>query len=268
MSEAQTNHQGEATAGAGPVHSERHAGVLVVSIDRPRQRNAVNRAVSLGIAAALQTLDRDPELHVGVLTGRGGSFCSGMDLHAFLAGERPELEKLGFGGLTEMPPEKPLIAAVEGYALAGGCELALACDLIVAAENAWFGLPEVTRGLVAGSGGLVRLPRRIPVGIALEYALTGDRMDAPTAHRWGLVNRLTPPGEALQGALTLAARIADNAPLAVAMSKRIVRESAQWSPAEVWDRQRPLVESVVSSEDAREGATAFAEKRAPRWQGR
>ena len=265
MNETQTDPR-DKKAGAGPVHLERRAGVLVVSIDRPRQRNAVNRAVSLGIAAALQTLDGDPELYVGVLTG-AAAVLFGMDLHAFLAGERPELE-LGFGGLTESPTEKPLIAAVEGYALAGGCELALACDLVVAADNAWFGLPEVTRGLVAGSGGLVRLPRRIPVGIALEYALTGDRMDAPTAHRWGLVNRLTPPGEALQGALTLATRIAGNAPLAVAMSKRIVRESSKWSPTEVWDRQRPLVESVVSSEDAREGARAFAEKRAPRWTGR
>jgi enoyl-CoA hydratase len=248
-----------------PVLIEEQDATLVISIDRPRQRNAVNRAVSLGIAAALDRLDREPELRVGVLTGRGGSFCAGMDLRAFLAGERPELEHRGFGGLTEAAPRKPLIAAVEGYALAGGCELALACDLIVAAEDAWFGLPEVTRGLVAGSGGLIRLPRRIPAAIALEYALTGERMAAPVAHGWGLVNRLTPSGGALQGALGLARQITANAPLAVAMSKRIVRESSAWRDDEIWDRQRPLVDSVLGSDDAQEGARAFAEKRAPIW---
>ena len=139
-----------------------------------------------------------------------------------------------------------MIAAVEGFALAGGCELALACDMIVAAEDAFFGLPEVKRGLVAGSGGLVRLPRRIPAAIALEYVLTGDRIDAPTAHKWGLVNRLTPPGGALEGAKALAARIAENGPLAVAMSKRIVTESAAWTLAEAWARQAPLVDGIVA----------------------
>ena len=251
-----------------PVLVEQQGSTLVLSINRPRQRNAVNRAVSLAIADALDRLDRDPELRVGVLTGCGGSFCSGMDLRAFLDGERPELENRGFGGLTEAPPRKPLIAAVEGYALAGGCELALACDLIVAADDAMFGLPEVTRGLVAGSGGLVRLPRRIPPAIALEYALTGERMDAPTAHRWGLVNRLTSNGGALEGAMILARRITANAPLAVAMTKRIVFESPDWPEHEVWVRQRPLVESVLASEDAKEGAAAFAEKREPSWRGR
>jgi enoyl-CoA hydratase len=141
------------------LHIERQGATLILSIDRPRQRNAVNRLVSLAIAEGLDRLDQQSELRVGVLTGRGGTFCAGMDLRAFLEGERPEIENRGFGGLTEAPPRKPLIAAVEGYALAGGCELALACDLIVAAEDAWFGLPEVTRGLVAGSGGLVRLRR-------------------------------------------------------------------------------------------------------------
>jgi enoyl-CoA hydratase len=250
-----------------PVHIEQQGATLVVSIDRPRQRNAVNRAVSLAIADALDRLDQQPELRVGVLTGRGSTFCAGMDLHAFLEGERPELENRGFGGLTEALPRKPLIAAVEGYALAGGCELALACDLIVAAEDAWFGLPEVTRGLVAGSGGLIRLPRRIPPAIALEYALTGERMSAPTAHSWGLVNRLTPSGGALQGALALARLIAANAPLSVEMTKRIMHESAGWHEEEVWARQRPLVESVLASEDAQEGARAFAEKRDARWRG-
>lgn len=251
-----------------PVLIEQQGATLIVSIDRPRQRNAVNRAVSLAIAEALDRLDQQPELRVGILTGRGDTFCAGMDLRAFLDGERPELENRGFGGLTEALPRKPLIAAVEGYALAGGCELALACDLIVAAENAWFGLPEVTRGLVAGSGGLVRLPRRIPRAIALEYALTGERMDAPTAHRWGLVNRLTPAGGALQGALVMARLITANAPLAVAMTKRIMCESPGWQEEEMWVRQRPLVESVLASEDAQEGARAFAEKRAAVWRDR
>lgn len=250
-----------------PLQIEQQGTTLIMSINRPAQRNAVNRAVSLAIAAALDRLDQQAELRVGVLTGRDGTFCAGMDLRAFLAGERPELDHRGFGGLTEAPPRKPLIAAVEGYALAGGCELALACDLIVAADDAWFGLPEVTRGLVAGSGGLIRLPSRIPRAIALEYALTGERMSATIAHGWGLVNRLAPSGGALQGALALATRIAANAPLSVEMTKRIMRESVGQPNGTIWEWQRPLVESVLASEDAQEGARAFAEKRAAKWRG-
>jgi len=210
---------------------ERDGPILVVSINRPERRNAVTHAVSLGIAAAMDQLDDDDSLQVGIITGRGGSFCAGMDLHAFGDGERPEVEGRGFGGVTETPPRKPLIAAVEGFALAGGCELALACDLIVAANNAFFGLPEVTRGLVAGSGGLIRLPRRIPQAIALEYALTGARMAAEVAHHWGLVNRLVEPGAALSEAMALARSISANAPLATAMTKRIVSESSSWPAA-------------------------------------
>lgn len=253
---------------ASPVEIERHGAILVIAINRPAQRNAVNRAVSLAIVDALDRLDADAALRVGIITGRGGSFCAGMDLKAFIAGERPEIEGRGFAGFTETPPKKPLIAAVEGFALAGGCELALACDLIVAAQTAWFGLPEVTRGLVAGSGGLVRLPRRIPEAIALEYALTGARMSATTAHRWGLVNRLTAEGAALEGALALASAITANAPLGTAMSKRIIRESRSWPEDRIWELQRPLVESVLASDDATEGARAFAEKRAPDWTGK
>jgi enoyl-CoA hydratase len=246
---------------------ERRAAVMVMTIDRPAQRNAVSRAVSLALAEALDVLDADPTLRVGIVTGMGGNFCSGMDLKAFVDGERPELEGRGFAGVTEKPPAKPLIAAVEGYALAGGCELALACDLIVAGDTAMFGLPEVSRGLVAGSGGLVRLRERIPPAIALEYALTGARMDAATAHRWGLVNRLALPGSALEAALALANEIAANAPLSVMASKQIMAASPDWPLDRRWDLQRDMVETVLASADAQEGARAFADKRAPVWLG-
>lgn len=183
------------------VTTERRGAVLVITLDRPRARNAVNRAVSLAMADCLDRLDADDDLVVAVITGAGGNFCAGMDLKAFAAGERPEIEGRGFAAMTERPPVKPVIAAVEGFALAGGCELALACDLIVAGETAEFGLPEATLGLVAGSGGLLRLPERIPRQIALEIAITGRRLPATEAHRWGLVNRLAAPGEALDVAL-------------------------------------------------------------------
>jgi enoyl-CoA hydratase len=251
---------------------EKTGAVLVITINRPSARNAIDRTTALAIAEAADQLDGDPSVAVGVLTGAGGTFCAGMDLKAFLdaaPGERPaEIDGRGFGGITQTPPATPLIAAVEGYALAGGCELALACDLIVASSSARFGLPEVTRGLVAGAGGLVRLPRRIPAAIAMEHALTGAHMSADVAHRWGLVNRLSEPGQALTDALTLAHEIAANAPMAVRASKAIMIDSADWTMAESWDRQRPLADSVIASDDAREGAAAFAEKRAPRWTGR
>lgn len=249
------------------VQIERRNAVLVMTINRPAQRNAVNRAVSLALATALDMLDAEPALRVGIVAGAGGNFCAGMDLKAFVDGERPELEGRGFAGVTETPPAKPLIAAVEGYALAGGCELALACDLIVAGDGAMFGLPEVSRGLVAGSGGLVRLRERIPPAIALEYALTGARMDAATAHRWGLVNRIAPTGAALDAALTLADAIAANAPLSVMASKAIMGASPDWPLDERWELQRERVETVLASADAQEGARAFAEKRAPVWRG-
>jgi enoyl-CoA hydratase len=242
--------------------------VVVITINRPQARNAVNFAVSAAVAQALDDLDERDDLTVGIITGAGGTFSSGMDLKAFLAGENVAIPARGLAGLTQRPPAKPLIAAVEGWALAGGCEIALACDLIVAADDAKFGIPEVKRGLVAGAGGLVRLPRRIPAGIAMELALTGDPLPAADAYRLGLVNKLTAPGEALAGALALAERIAANGPLAVAATKQIVTQQFDWQLDEVWEKQDPIMRPAFQSADAREGALAFAEKRPPVWQGR
>ena len=199
---------------------ERDGHVLVITIRRPEMRNAIDRATSEAIAQAMDELDGDNNLTVGILTGAGAHFCSGMDLKAFLRGERVELPGRGLAGIIETPPRKPVIAAVEGYALAGGFEIALACDLMVAADNAQFGLPEVKRGLMAGSGGLMRLPERIPRQIAMQYALTGEMMSAVEARQWGLVNQLTAPGEALAAAKVLAHQIASNAPRSVQISKQ------------------------------------------------
>ena len=242
--------------------------VLVVTIDRPEVRNAIDERTARGIAEALDELDARDDLAVGVLTGAGGTFCAGMDLKAFLAGERPAVPGRGFAGIVERPPDKPLIAAIEGYALAGGFEIALACDLIVASESARFGLPEVKRGLIAAGGGLFRLPQRIPYHQAMQLILEGDMLEAPRAAELGLVNVVTEPGGALAAAVELAARIAQNAPLAVRAAKQIVVASGSWPDSEAFERQRPIYEPVRSSEDAREGATAFAEKRAPVWRGR
>jgi enoyl-CoA hydratase len=244
---------------------ERDGHVLVITICRPEMRNAIDRATSEAIAQAMDQLDGDKNLTVGILTGAGAHFCSGMDLKAFLRGERVELPNRGLAGIIETPPRKPVIAAVEGYALAGGFEIALACDLIVAADNAQFGLPEVKRGLMAGSGGLMRLPERIPRQIAMQYALTGEMMSAAEARQWGLVNLLTSPGEALHGAKTLAHKIAANAPLAVRTSKHMVTDALHWPADERWQRQNALLETIIHSNDAKEGATAFSEKRLPLW---
>jgi enoyl-CoA hydratase len=240
-------------------------GVLVITINRPEVRNAVNTATALGIAQALDDLDKRDDVTCGVLTGAGSTFCTGMDLKAFLAGERPSLPKRGFAGIVEQPPEKPLIAAVEGYALAGGFEIALACDLIVAASDAAFGLPEVKRGLVAAGGGLLRLPERAPYHLVAEWALTGRFVPAAEAASAFLVNRLTPPGGALAGALEIAKAIAANGPLAVKATKRILSERTAWAPDEAFARQREISEPVRASEDAKEGARAFTERRPPVW---
>jgi enoyl-CoA hydratase len=247
-----------------PVRVEAAGGVLVATIERPEARNAVNLAVAEGIAAALERLDGDDELRVGVLTGAGGTFCAGMDLKAFVAGERPFVPERGFAGIAQGPPRKPIIAAVEGWALAGGFEIALACDLIVAARDARFGIPEVKRGLVAAGGALIRLPRRIPYHVAMELALTGDPIGAERAYELGIASRLADPGEALATARELAATIAANGPLAVDATKRILVADE----AADWERSGAISGPVFESEDAREGARAFAEKRAPVWRGR
>jgi enoyl-CoA hydratase len=245
-----------------------HGAVLVITIARPGQRNAVNRAVADGIAAAVDRLDGDDDLRAGVLTGAGGYFCAGMDLKAFAAGERPHVPGRGFAGLVERPPRTPLVAAVEGFALAGGMELALACDLVVAARGARFGLPEVTRGLVPAAGGLLRLPARVPRGAALELVLTGAPVSSERAYELGLVTRLTEPGAALDEALALAAAIAANAPLATVAAKAILDQAPGWPADEAWARQRAIADPVIGSDDAREGARAFAQKRPAQWQGR
>lgn len=242
-------------------------GVLTITINRPEARNAINQAVALGVGEALDELDRRADLSVGIISGAGGTFSSGMDLKAFVRGERPSLPGRGLAGICESPPSKPMIAAVEGWALAGGFEIALACDLIVASSTARFGIPEVKRGLVAAAGGLVRLPRRLPPHVAMEMALTGDPISAEDGYRFGLVNRLTEPGGALAGARELATRITPNGPLAVAVSKQIITESANWPTGEAFARQAPLIAGVMSSADAREGAVAFTEKRPPIWTG-
>jgi enoyl-CoA hydratase len=246
---------------------EQRDGVQIVTINRPEARNAVNRAVAEGLAAAMDELDARDDLLVGVITGAGGTFCAGMDLKAFVAGEVVTIPGRGFAGMCSNPPSKPLIAAVEGWALAGGCEIALTCQLIVAAETAKFGIPEVKRSLVAGAGGLLRMPRRVPPAIAYELALTGDPLTAEVAHRHGLVNHLVPEGGALDGALALAARITPNGPLALTATKQILDYATEHNVAEGWAYQADLLPSVFSSNDAREGAIAFAEKRAPKWTG-
>jgi enoyl-CoA hydratase len=242
-------------------------GIAVITINRPQARNAVNGAVSAGIAAAVEDLDARRNVRVLILTGAGGTFSAGMDLKGFLTGDNPLAGGRGFGGITERPPAKPVIAAVEGYALAGGFELALACDLIVASEEAKFGLPEVTRGLAAGAGGLLRLQHRIPYHKAMQLVLTGERVPAAELHEAGLISSVVPAGEALTAARELAGRIAANAPLAVVASKRVVVESADWPAAERYDRQGEIIGPVFVSKDAMEGAAAFAEKRPPAWRG-
>jgi len=244
-----------------------HGRVLVLTMDRPEARNAMSSVMAHEIAEALDELDRRDDLSVGVITGAGGTFCAGMDLKGFARGERPVVEGRGFAGLVQRPPAKPLVAAVEGYALAGGFEIVLACDLVVASREATFGLPEVKRGLTAAAGGLLRLQTRVPYHLAMELVLTARMWPATEAAAVHLVNRLADPGHALQEALVLAKEVAANAPLALAASKRVLVDSVDWPLEEKFARQEAHVDPVRRSADAREGAQAFIEKRTPVWCG-
>jgi len=250
------------------VLTEMRGAVLVITLNRPDVRNAVDSAVAAAIADALDALDADSALAVGVLTGAGKGFSAGMDLRAFTEGDLGLAGDRGFAGITRRAAEKPLIAAVEGFALAGGFEIALACDLIVAAAGARFGLPEVSRSLLAAAGGLRRLPARAPESVAYEIALTGQPITAERAYEVGIVNRLAEPGRALDVALELAAAIAENGPLALTATKQILREQSQWSDDEFWARQDEVAAALFASEDTREGALAFLEKRRPVWRRR
>jgi enoyl-CoA hydratase len=247
---------------------ERHGNVLLITINRPEVRNAVNAAVAAGIGGALEQLDSDDGLSVGVLTGAGGFFCAGMDLGAFVKGESPWFGDRGFAGIAQRASRKPLIAAIEGFAVAGGMEIALGCDLIVAASGAKMGIPEAKRSLVAAGGALLRLPRRMPYHVVMELALTGELLPAERFHEFGVVNHIVEPGGAVAGALELAGKVAANGPLALIASKQILQEQFDWSTAEMWDKQGAISGPVFASEDSKEGANAFKEKRDPVWRGR
>jgi enoyl-CoA hydratase len=258
----------QAVASAEAVLAERRGNVLLITINRPDVRNAVNGAVAEGIATALDQLDDDDELSVGVLTGAGGYFSAGMDLGAFVKGESPWFGDRGFAGIAQRSARKPLIAAIEGFAVAGGMEIALACDLIVAAKGAKMGIPEAKRSLIAAGGALLRLPKRMPYHVVMELALTGDPLPADRFYEFGVVNRLAEPGTAVDVALELAAQIVKNGPLALIASKRILEEQFDWTMAEMWKKQGEITAPVMGSEDAKEGASAFKEKREPQWRGR
>jgi enoyl-CoA hydratase len=249
------------------VEIERRPGVGILRINRPEARNAVNGAVAQGMEAGLDEFERDAEVQAVVVTGTGSVFSAGADLKLVASGRAGEIatKRGNFAGIVRRDYPKPLIAAVNGPALAGGFEIVLACDLVVAAEEAVFGIPEAKRGLFAAAGGLIRLPKRVPLALATELAITGDPIDATRAHQLGLVNRVVPGAQLLDETLALAARIAENAPLAVRNALRMVREAVELDEEAAWARNNELAVEVFSSPDAVEGATAFAEKRAPRW---
>ena len=251
-----------------PVDLSVQGEVLVITVNRPEVRNAIDASTSLALAAAVDTLEGDESLRVGVLTGAGGVFSSGGDLDAFDRGEGPYVDGRGFAGMAERLPTKPLVAAIEGYALAGGLELALCCDVLVAGRSARLGIPEVRHGLLAADGGLLRLRERLPFQLAMMLALTGDDILAERAQQVGLVSEVVDDGAALAASIALAERIAANAPLAVLASKEILRVASDWPVSEAFQRQAAITGPVLASDDAREGVAAFAQRRHPRWTGR
>ena len=249
---------------ADEVVTERRDRVLLITLNRPEARNAINGGLSEGLGAAMDTLDGDDGLTAAVLTGAGKGFCSGMDLKAFASSGPPR----GLPRILEQGTDKPMIAAIEGFAMAGGLELALCCDLLVAAKGAKLGIPEVGVGLFAAGGALFRLPRRLPYGVAMEMAITANPITAEQAFDYGMITRLAEPGQAVDVALALAERVARNAPLAVAASKRLIRAAQGVTEEEFWTMQKSVIPGVFSSDDAKEGPRSFAEKRAPNWTGR
>jgi len=253
---------------ADEILRERRGHVELLTINRPEARNAINLATALALSDALDDCETDDDVWVVVLTGAGDkAFSAGMDLKGFAAGEFPITDK-GFGGLTKRDFTKPLIAAANGSALAGGFEMMLSCDMVIAAEHAMFGIPEASRGLVAGAGGLIRLPKRVPIAVAFEMALTADPIDAARAYELGLVNHVVHGDVVLDVAIALAERIARNAPLAVRTSKDVMRRAGELSEAEAWVVSDRAFAMIGLSTDAMEGAVAFAEKRDPNWQGK
>ncbi|MHB1210022.1 MAG: crotonase/enoyl-CoA hydratase family protein [Acidimicrobiales bacterium] len=247
---------------------ERRGHIELLTINRPEARNAINRATALALSAALDDCESDDDVWVVVLTGADTkAFSAGMDLKAFATGEFPITEK-GFGGITKRDFPKPLIAAVNGSALAGGFEIMISCDMVVAADHAKFGIPEAQRGLIAGGGGLIRLPKRVPLTIAYEMALTADPIDAQRAYELGLVNRVVPGDQVLDAAIALAERIAKNAPLAVRVSKSVIKQATELNEEDAWVVNDDAFGVIGRSADALEGAVAFAEKRAANWQGK
>jgi enoyl-CoA hydratase len=249
------------------VELERRGNIALVTLNRPDARNAVSPEVSQTMAAVLDEVEADPGLRAVVLTGRGEVFSAGADLKVVASGRANDIArgKGGFAGIVTRDFPKPIIAAVNGPALAGGFEIVLSCDLVVAADTARFGIPEAKRGLMAAAGGLIRLPKRVPLAIALELAMTGDPIDAQRALQLGLVNRVVPVHDVVDEAIAIAERIGENSPIAVRMSRQLVREAGELTEAEGWARTLELMMPVFESGDAIEGATAFAEKRPPVW---